>query len=382
MKFRAVCAESPVDGRPLWVVVDESYGLHHEACTFLAALRGMGRSFNTEKAYAGRTAMLLTWCSGQHLDWTRVSLLDLARFLRWLVDEPLPPRSTRVSSPPQFRIEKSANAVMTGVFEFLRFCSRNEWVDPQLAARLSETKYLRWLPPGREAGEDGQFRSVRARMLKLPEPVEEAVEFLTPEEAEELLQVTTHARDRFLVALLGCTGERIGEALGLRRMDMHLLSSSRMLGCRVEGPHVHVRRRANNANGALAKSRFSRAIPVTDDLVGLYADYQFERDKVAEAADCDMVFVNLFHAPLGRPMRYGTAKELFDRLAKRAGFTARPHMLRHGAATSWIRAGVAPDVVQVLMGQISPASLTPYLHSNGADRRAAVELVAARRRQS
>ncbi|MFF0062706.1 tyrosine-type recombinase/integrase [Streptomyces sp. NPDC005279] len=369
-----------MDGRPLWVVVDELYRLHHEACTFLAALRGMGRSFNTEKAYAGRAALLLTWCSERGLNWKQVTLLDLARFLRWLVDEPLPPRSLRVTSPPTFRREKSANAVMTGVCEFLRFCSRNEWVDPEMVARLSEAKYLHWMPPGQEAGEDDQFRTVRARILKLTEPAEEAVEYLTPEDADQLFQVATHARDRFLIALLGGTGERISEALGLRRQDMHLLADSRMLGCRVEGPHIHVRRRANNANGALAKSRFARVIPVTENLVGHYADYQFERDEVPEAADCDMVFVNLFHAPLGRPMRYGTAKELFDRLGKKAGLTARPHMLRHGAATSWIRAGVAPDVVQDLMGQVSPASLTPYLHTNEADKRAAVELVAARRR--
>lgn len=34
-------------------------------------------------------------------------------------------------------------------------------------------------------------------------------------------------RDGFLVALLGCTGERISEALGLRRQDMHLRDQSR-----------------------------------------------------------------------------------------------------------------------------------------------------------
>ncbi|MGY1583756.1 tyrosine-type recombinase/integrase [Streptomyces sp. MN13] len=115
-------------------------------------------------------------------------------------------------------------------------------------------------------------------------------------------------------------------------------------------------------------------------LAGLYADYQLERDEVPEAPGCDMVFVNLFHAPLGRPMRYGTAKELFDRLAKKTQLTARPHMLRHGAATAWVRADVDEDVVQDLMGHISRSSLTPYLHTTDGDKRAAVELVAARRR--
>ena len=47
---------------------------------------------------------------------------------------------------------------------------------------------------------------------------------------------------------------RIGETLGLRREDLHLLHSSRSLGCAVPGPHLHVRRRMNQ-NGALAQSR-------------------------------------------------------------------------------------------------------------------------------
>ena len=122
-----------------------------------------------------------------------------------------------------------------------------------------------------------------------------------------------------MVALIGSTGMRIGETLGLRREDMHLVASSTALGCRVAGPHVHVRRRAN-ANGALAKSRFPRSIPATEDVVELYADYVHERDRVPEAAGTDMVFVNLFREPLGRPVGYPNAKDMFDRLAKRAGF--------------------------------------------------------------
>jgi integrase len=78
--------------------------------------------------------------------------------------------------------------------------------------------------------------------------------------------------------------------------------------------------------------------------------------------------------------RAGTVKELFDRLAKKTRLTARPHMLRHGAATAWVRAGVDEDVVQDLLGHVSRSSLTPYLHASEADKRAAVELVAAGRR--
>ncbi|MGJ5749841.1 tyrosine-type recombinase/integrase [Streptomyces puniciscabiei] len=71
-------------------------------------------------------------------------------------------------------------------------------------------------------------------------------------------------------------------------------------------------------------------------------DYQYERGQVAAAGMTDMVFVNLFRAPLGRPMTYHNAKDMFDQLAHRAGFAARPHMLRHSAATTQERLLRAP----------------------------------------
>jgi hypothetical protein len=97
-----------------------------------------------------------------------------------------------------------------------------------------------------------------------------------------VLAALPRVRDKLLVAILAQSGMRIGEALGLRREDMHLLASNNVLGCAVRGPHIHVRRRAN-ANGSLAKSRFPRSIPVTADVVDLYADYQFERNETGLA---------------------------------------------------------------------------------------------------
>ncbi|MEU1193974.1 hypothetical protein [Streptomyces sp. NPDC005859] len=50
-------------------------------------------------------------------------------------------------------------------------------------------------------------------------------------------------------------------------MDLHLLPDSRGLGCFHQGPHVHVRRRDDNANNALAKSRVERVIPVESEVI-------------------------------------------------------------------------------------------------------------------
>ncbi len=295
--------------------------------------------------------------------------------MHWLVDEPLPSRRRDGGGSLRFRSKKTANAIMTAVCELLRFGARHGWVPLEVANQLSQQKYLQYLPPGYDAGEDGQFRVVRARELKFVVG-DDGIAWLEFGDVERLLAVTEHARDRFLVSLLWCTGLRIGEALGLRREDMHFLADSAALGCHIIGPHLHVRRRINE-NGALAKSPHPRSVPVTAELAALYADYVFEREQIPGAVDGDMVFVNLFRGVRGRGVTYSAVKDLFDRLARRAGLTARPHMLRHGAATVWIGTGQPRDVVQKLLGHTSSASLSVYVHAREADKRAAVEKVAA-----
>jgi integrase len=190
---------------------------------------------------------------------------------------------------------------MAVVGEFLRFGAVHGWVPATTTALLSQPKLLRFTPPGYDTGESGRQRQVEAAAFRF-KVTEPGYEDLSGEQIRGMIAAAPSARDRFLVALLACTGLRIGEALGLHRGDMHLLASSRAVGCGVEGPHVHVRRRMDNPNRALAKSRHHRFVPVTADLVALYTDYQYERDRVAVAGESEMVFVNLFRPPLGRPM--------------------------------------------------------------------------------
>ncbi|SEG83812.1 hypothetical protein SAMN05444920_105261 [Nonomuraea solani] len=40
------------------------------------------------------------------------------------------------------------------------------------------------------------------------------------------------------------------------------------------------------------------------DTIELCADYQYERDRVGDAAGAGMAFVNLFHASSGEPMKH------------------------------------------------------------------------------
>jgi hypothetical protein len=70
-----------------------------------------------------------------------------------------------------------------------------------------------------------------------------------------MMAVDGSVRDKLLITVLALTGLRIGQVLGLRGSDMHLMANSRAVGCSVPGPHIHVVRREENENLALSKRR-------------------------------------------------------------------------------------------------------------------------------
>ncbi|MFF7251512.1 tyrosine-type recombinase/integrase [Embleya sp. NPDC008237] len=381
--FVAERSTSPTTALQRWVVADtRTYTLHTETTAFLTGLRNKGRSPNTERAYAGRLALYLNYCHSHHIDWAAPDFMTLSGLQQWLITEPLPPRSTRIRpTTPRYRTHNTANAVMTAITDFLGFGSLHGWVPAHTATLLSTPRLLRRPVPGHDTGEHGQWRHVQAATFRF-RVTESGYQDLSRDRIRRMITTAPRARDRFLIALLATTGLRIGEALGLHREDLHLLASSHALGCPTRGPHIHVHRRTDNPNRALAKSRRPRTIPVTPELVTLYTDYQHERSRVPEAADNPMVFVNLFRAPLGRALSYPNTKAAFDRWARTADHPARPHMLRHSAATQWLRDGVERDVVQHLLGHASPLSMDHYRHVTESETRAAVDRLQTLREQT
>lgn len=196
---------------------------------------------------------------------------------------------------------------------------------------------------------------------------------LTVEEIGTLVDTCSNMRDRFVVEALYATGLRVAELCGLHLSDLHLVPAATHLGCKVAGAHLHVVRREDNENGALAKSIWPRAIPVTKSLVLCHDAYRFERDVVPEAAESDYLLVNLRRAPVGRALSPDAVERLFVRLSARVGFRARPHMLRHSFASEIALTTKDPALVKELLGHASVSSTDVYLHARWDDMRAAVE---------
>ncbi|WEP00847.1 hypothetical protein A6P39_042535 (plasmid) [Streptomyces sp. FXJ1.172] len=53
------------------MIDDSTYELHREASAYLDSLRARHLSWNTERVYAGRSALYLTSCAAHGVDWSR-----------------------------------------------------------------------------------------------------------------------------------------------------------------------------------------------------------------------------------------------------------------------------------------------------------------------
>ena len=383
MEFWAQRAVSPLDGRVSWTVVDDDYVEQEQAATWLRALLdAQGRSVGTVRTYAGRVALYLSWAEATGADPASPSVEQLASFARWLERTPSrkhrPGRQrrraseTRVVALAPARSAATVEGILAAVVEFVRFGAGRGWCEPAVAERLSFRTELAFTPRSWDRGERTGRPVVNRRVVRRRRP-ERPPETLSRDQVGALVDACSNWRDRFIVESLYATGLRVAELCGLRLADLHLVPSATQLGCRVSGAHLHVLRREDNENGALAKSVWSRVVPVTKDLVACHDAYRFERDEVPAAAESDYLLVNLWRSPLGRALTCDGVERLFVRLSAKVGFRARPHMLRHSFASEVAMATKDPALVKELLGHASVASTDVYLHSRWGDMRAAVE---------
>lgn len=364
-------------GDRYWTVLDEELAIVDDADRFLRNVRfGRDRAESTTKAYAIAVAFFLRWCGQTGRDW-RTAARDLGLFMTWLKFVPAGGDGQKVVLGPgakPVRGEHRINGVLTAVRGFLASAVASGAVPRWVLGVIYELADNRDLPI-EVRGEDDTL-SYRLRAIhRLHEP-EKPVDRASDEEVVELFRACGSARDRLIVLLLARAGLRRSEVVGLRRSDMHLLLDNKSLGCAIEGAHLHVIRRPN-PNGAWAKSRRTRAVPLDFLVVQAIDQYAAERHSCPDAAASDFLLVNLFRAPVGSPMRPAALNELISALKDRAGINRRltPHMCRHAFGSNVADAGGQLDEVQALMGHVHPSSSTPYLHPNPGRLRAAIENV-------
>ncbi len=157
-----------------------------------------------------------------------------------------------------------------------------------------------------------------------------------------------------LIGLLAVTGMRVGEAIGLDRTDLD--PDSRVLTIRD------------------AKFGKTRHVPLHPSTIDALVDYGHLRDATLGDARGEALFVST----VGTRIVYNNLHNMFRRLTRTAGITARSercypriHCLRHTFAvktlTGWYRDGLNIDarvhLLSTYLGHADPASTYWYLEA-------------------
>ena len=381
-------------GQRYWTVLDADLQVVEVADGFLRHQRfGRDGAESTTKAYAHAIALFLRWCARTGRGW-QAGVEQFGLFMVWLAHAGPAASGAEAAGATgsgvvlagpgvaPARCPSRINGVLTAVRGMVVHAVAVGQASAGLVALLYEVADDRDLPEVAR-GEGGRMVwRMRARH-RLREP-ETPVDRASDEEIVALLRACRSARDRLLVLVMARAGLRRGELCGLRRGDVHLLADSRRLGCEVARAHLHVVRREDNPNRAWAKSRRQRVVPLDFLVVQAFDSYEFERMRVAQAADSDFVFVNLFRDPIGAPLRPDAVGELLAAASRRAGLDTaiRPHQLRHAFASNVADSGGGIDVVADLLGHASITSSQVYSHPDPSRLRAAVDAVPSPREQA
>jgi integrase len=294
MDVRAFPVRLP-SGVRYWTVLDDDLTVVSCVDAFLRQVRlGRDGSELTTRSYAGSIALFLRWCRRTGRDW-QAGVERLGLFVTWLrhaeagVGDDDPGGGAQLLAGPgraPIRGARRINGVLAAVRALVVHAVAVGQARAELLAVVYEMADDRDLPEAAR-GEDARMGwRMRARH-RVHEPHRE-VDRASDEEIVALLRGCRSARDRLIVLLLARAGLRRGEVCGLRRSDVHLLLDSRPLGCGVERAHLHVVRR-DNVNGAWAKSRRQRAVPLDFLVVQAFDGYEFERLAVPRAAGSDFV---------------------------------------------------------------------------------------------
>jgi len=334
-----------VHGSRSWTVVDERGLPVDEVEQFLNWLRAVDRSSNTVRSYALHLSLFYRWLVARGTPWDRVSFDGLCDFVGALTAG-LPPVPVRGGGTRSAGTVKAVNAAVREFYEFHRLEGRGP---ANLVLTRNPARAPR--PPhsflAHVEKKHPQPQSRLARRGKQPAETVALIDF--EDDFARLLDAAATARDRCLLSALYDVGLRVGQVLGLRHEDLDPMRH-----------RVRVRRRIDNANGALSKQRSDFTVDAPRRFFDLYAQYLLD-----ELADLDTayVFVNLSRRPVGKPLSYSNAHQLVARVGAAARIDGlHPHVLRHTHATALARAGWTAPEIAARLGQSHASSADVYIH--------------------
>lgn len=169
------------------------------------------------------------------------------------------------------------------------------------------------------------------------------------EEIIKALSACTNARDRLLLILLGETGFRIGELLGVdytRDIDY-------------QAHTIKVCFREDNENGARAKNAEERHSKISDDAFNYLLHYLAEYRGLLQHQT--YLFINISGDTAGKALKVESVYDMLRRIEKKTGIRLTPHMLRRYFAVCRWDAGWPLELVSQALGHKHLDTTTKYL---------------------
>lgn len=347
-----------VQGTRRLYLVDDTCAFLEPVKRYLEALDIQGKSPNTLESYCRHLKHYFTFLEEAHLDWCAVTPDDLLRFVEWLRN---PHRQLQVH-PLHLTSrlsERSVNTVLAAVASFYRYHVQRGQVlaNPVLYEEVSN-RFSRFKP--------FLVHTSRGKMtkrgLKLREP-QRRIRPINDAAFARFQDATSNIQFQCILLLMRDGGLRVGEVLGLHIQDLEFHRNG-----------VVIRRRADLANGALAKGMLEheeRFIELTPEVMALLdhlvLQHTFETDHV-------FVVRNLHarnqrgESTYGTPLSRHALKAMFRYYSQKSGIPLHAHLLRHTHATELIRAGWDASYVQERLGHANvQTTINTYVHLDDND---------------
>lgn len=347
------------DSRCSWTVIDGCGKTIDCVRDWIIHLEQINQSPNTIQAYARHVARLGSYLQAHGKEFSDITVVEYDHFLQWLpyrlngsntaynlmyLSSPVPPLSPTLRSQVHLAV-KSFYRYLTGrvpVFSTTEVSNRHDGLSSYkpFLEHINQRRGSRRKDPYL----NGDLGLVQQKITQ---------KRMSPEVVLDLILACQLVRDAFLITLLYNTGLRIGEALGLRHVDIDLSEKV-----------IWVIPRSDNENGARAKSRRARAVPVMPYVLEMYEGYMTSDEyEGAFESGTEYVFCNVLRGRIGRALSKSYAENLKKYLIKRTGHPFTWHQFRHTHASEAIADGHGLLAVADRLGHASPqTTLDFYKH--------------------
>lgn len=214
-----------------------------------------------------------------------------------------------------------------------------------------------------------------AKLVQVPTPQYEVGRGLSPEQARTLLAAARADRLSALYVVAVYLGLRRGESLGLRWQDVDLHEATLQV--------VHTLQRVDGELRLLPpKTRTSRrTVPLPSPVLAALQSHKFAQDAERikggpRWVDTGIVFASTIGTPIepdNLSRSWYVVRKVLDAPLPRF------HDLRHTCVTLLLTEGVAPHIVQQIVGHSGiDVTMTIYAHTSLEEKRKALQLLGRR----